>query len=297
MMFGSGSYCHKGRKGWLIIKPGINTVRLTELMKKALNEDVARVQEYGEVECFFLREKGYRVSISQLQEWNIQYKLIVQEEGELVVIKPGVLHQVVNLEDTINSSINYLPHLPQEMKIVEEFIRCPCPPKPTVCAKGRKKQSKSKVGKSPALSLPPTYDVTRGKYFVAELRHGQYIYDIIEDAKGLTDQFFQKMGGDEASDREDEGDEVDVGDEDNGKAVFVKKKAGKCLKGKRYYCPYPGCVKHYGDRKNIERHQDTHVKGAPKHVCKKCGTECQRKDTLSFHLKRYCPYRNQQPIN
>lgn len=57
----------------------------------------------------------------------------------------------------------------------------------------------------------------------------------------LTEKFFKKM--------EDEEDYDDVDEDDDDEQFFYERKpAEECLKGVRYYCPFPGCEKGEGYR-------------------------------------------------
>ncbi|XP_035704019.1 uncharacterized protein LOC110844843 isoform X2 [Folsomia candida] len=114
--------CHAGCKSWIIIHPS-SAQEFVRRVAHCVYLDGVPPEAF---DCF-VRNKKYAVTLQQLDLWRVHYTLIFQEEGDVVITLPGVIHASCNLTFCISSSMNFLTLVREDAEIIQEsYQKCMC---------------------------------------------------------------------------------------------------------------------------------------------------------------------------
>jgi len=80
-----------GSKLWVVVNPHY-TRKLLEIMKVVTNLDCPYV----------MGQKEHFIHPAMLHAWGIKFKMVVQTEGDLLVVTAGSLHFVYNMDFSIS---------------------------------------------------------------------------------------------------------------------------------------------------------------------------------------------------
>lgn len=111
-------------KIWIIIPEKEEFYKTVVKAKIAINEGRPNNGEHPTC-CQFLDRKNCFVTLEFLKENNVMYYIIEQRPGDIVYLKPGVFHQVINLTANCAEAINFASNQWNHGNNMSSVCKCP----------------------------------------------------------------------------------------------------------------------------------------------------------------------------
>ncbi|KAJ8670922.1 hypothetical protein QAD02_002181 [Eretmocerus hayati] len=111
-------------KLWLIVRDEQELIRLFQRLLRPPDTGTERSQKFERDCLHVLHHKDIFLTVNFLRKHGIEFDLFFQYPGDLVYIKRGVFHQVVNLTPNFAEAIDYADAL--WLEITKHLVYCNC---------------------------------------------------------------------------------------------------------------------------------------------------------------------------
>ncbi|OXA60949.1 Zinc finger protein PLAG1 [Folsomia candida] len=130
--------CHVGCKLWfahieinlnlnnegIIIHPS-SRMQLLQRVSDCFHRSKKGPQATVDVHCI-LRDGAFSVTFDQLDSWEILYTVLLQEDGDILMLLPGVIRFTYNPTFCVTTSMNYLTLSQEDAQVVQNHKKCTC---------------------------------------------------------------------------------------------------------------------------------------------------------------------------